>query len=107
MMHKLKYLQLAKQDIHAIVLYISDTLNAPKAALDLMNALDEAISRLEQFPYAYRIYQAVNQLEHEYRLMPVNNYAVFYIVNEVKHVVEIHRVIYAMMDLEKIIMDAL
>ncbi|HEY5561908.1 MAG TPA: type II toxin-antitoxin system RelE/ParE family toxin [Clostridiaceae bacterium] len=66
-----------------------------------LNALDKAISRLEDFPYSCRVYHHIQSLEAEYRLLPVKNYAVLYVVTE--NVVEIIRVIYAKMDLTKII----
>jgi toxin ParE1/3/4 len=100
-MYEIRYLPLAMKDLTDITAYIADHLKAPKAALNLLNALDESISRLEQFPYSCKVYQPTKELENEYRLLPVKNYAVFYVVKE--KVVEIHRVVYAKMDLTKII----
>lgn len=99
-MYEIRYLPLARKDLSDITAYIAEHLKAPKAALDLLNALDESISRLEQFPYSCKVYQPIKELENEYRLLPVKNYAVFYVVKE--KVVEIHRVVYAKMDLTKI-----
>ncbi|MFC4766615.1 type II toxin-antitoxin system RelE/ParE family toxin [Effusibacillus consociatus] len=78
-MHKLKYLPLAQKDLRDITDYIADTLKAPKAAMDLVDALDNSISRLQQFPYSCRVYQPIQSLEAEYRMLPVKNYLVFYI----------------------------
>lgn len=100
-MHKLKYLPLALKDLKDITDYITDTLKAPKAAMDLLNILDEALSMLEHFPYSCKLYQPIKDLEDEYRFLPVQNYAVFYVVKE--QVVEIHRVVYAKMDLTRVI----
>lgn len=100
-MFKLDYLPLALQDLKNISDYIVDTLHAPKAAADLLDDMDESISRLRQFPFSCRVYQPIVDMEHEYRILPVNNYLVFYVVSE--QVVEIHRVIYAKMDLTKMI----
>lgn len=100
-MYEIRYLPLARKDLTEIAIYIADHLKAPKAAMDLLNAMDECISRLEQFPYSYKVYQPIRELNNEYRLLPVKNYAVFYVVKE--KVVEIHRVIYAKIDLTKII----
>ncbi len=69
--------------------------------MDLIDALDNSISRLKQFPYSCRVYKQLDQSENEYRLLPVNKYMVFYIVNE--YDVEIHRIIYAKMNIEKLI----
>ena len=103
-MYKVSHLPIARKDIHDITFYISDTLNAPKAALDLIDAIAKSVSLLEQFPYVHRIYKSSEPLEHEYRALYVKNYAVFYVVDEERHVVEIHRVIYAKRDLQKALM---
>ena len=87
-MYKLSYLPLANRDIADAVNYIADELLAPKAALDLLDALDKSISRLKDFPYSCRVYQPVKPLEQEYRIIPVKNYAVFYTVDEKKKLVE-------------------
>lgn len=100
-MYKLSYLPVAKKDIADAVLYIADTLYAPKAALDLLDALDAAISRLAQFPYSCRVYLPAKPLEREYRLLNVRNYAVFYTADELKKRVEICRVIHAKRDIEQ------
>jgi toxin ParE1/3/4 len=99
-LHKLKYLPLAVKDLNKITVYITDILKVPQAAMDLLDALDNSISRLEQFPYSCKIYQTEELLETEYRMLSVRNYLVFYVVTE--HTVEIHRIIYAGMDYEKL-----
>lgn len=101
MKYEIRYLPLASKDLYNIVSYIADELKAPKAAMDLIDALDTSISRLAQFPYSCRVYHPEKSLENEYRVLPVKNYLVFYVVKE--QVVEIHRVIYAKMDLSKVI----
>lgn len=81
-MYEIGFLPLARKDLTDIANYISDHLKAPKAAMDLLNALDVSISRLEQFPYSCKVYQPIEMLENEYRLLLVKNYAVFYVVKE-------------------------
>ncbi|MGB4313387.1 MAG: type II toxin-antitoxin system RelE/ParE family toxin [Natronincolaceae bacterium] len=100
-MYRLSYLPVANRDITDIVNYIAETLAAPKAALDLLKALHESISRLKDFPYSCRVYQPVKPLEQEYRILTIKNYAVFYTVNEQDKLVEIYRVIYAKRNLDK------
>lgn len=97
-MHRLKYLPLAQKDLRNIISYIADTLKAPKAAVDLVDALDNSISRLQQFPYSCKVYKPIEPLETEYRMLPVKNCLVFYIVSEQE--VEIHRIVYAKMDIK-------
>lgn len=100
-MYRLKYLPLALNDLREITDYIANTLKAPKAAMNLLDTLDDSISRIEQFPYSCRLYQPIKGLEAEYRLLPVKNYAVFYVIKE--QVVEIHRIVYAKRDLTRFI----
>ncbi|MEL7633420.1 MULTISPECIES: type II toxin-antitoxin system RelE/ParE family toxin [Sporomusa] len=100
-MYEIKYLPLAQKDLADIITYIADHLKAAKAALDLLDTMDKSISRLEQFPYSCKVYQPIKILDGEYRLLPVKNYVVFYVVKE--QVVEIHRIVYAKMDLSKLI----
>jgi len=102
-MYKISYLPTARQDIFSIITYISEFLKADKAALDLLDEFDHAIALLKDFPYAHPVYRAVKSLEAEYRLLPVKNYAVFYVVQEREKQVEIRRILYAKMDLDKII----
>jgi len=56
-MHKIKYLPLALNDLKNIIHYISNTLKTPKAAMDLVDELDFSLSRLQQFPYSCKVYQ--------------------------------------------------
>lgn len=102
-MYEIIYLPIARQDITDIILYISDQLNAPKAAMDLLDALDHSISLLSDLPYAHKVYRPVRSLAEDYRMLPVKNYAVFYVVREQEKTIEIHRVIYAKLDLTKLI----
>jgi len=96
-MLKLKYLPLALKDLRNIISYIVDHLKAPKAAMDLVDTLDNSILRLQQFPFSCRLYQAMGPLDIEYRMLSVKNYLVFYVVTELE--VEIHRIIYSKMNL--------
>ncbi len=100
-MYRLKYLPLARKDLINITNYIANNLKAPKAAMDLINALDNSISQLRKFPYSCKVYQTIEPLDAEYRMLPVKNYLVFYIVTE--HEVEIHRIIYTKMDIKNLI----
>ncbi len=101
--YKINYLPVAKEDITDIILYISEHLSASKAAMDLLESLDASISLLQDFPYAYKLFRMIKPIDEEYRLLPVKNYAVFYVVREHEKIVEIHRVIYSKMDINRII----
>lgn len=95
-MYRLRYLPLAQKDLINIVSYISDTLKNPVAALELVNKLDDSISRLAKFPFSCRVFQSDEFLKSEYRLLPVKNYLVFYVVTD--NEIEIHRIVYSKID---------
>ena len=100
-MYKIRYLPIAQKDLWNITEYILDNLKSPKAAMDFIYILDKSILRLKQYPYSCKSYQPQEPLEVEYRFLTVKNYLVFFIV--IENIVEIHRIIYAKMNLEKII----
>lgn len=68
-MYKLKYLPLAQKDLRDITIHIAENLKAPKAAMDLLDALDKSIDRLQQFPYSCKVYQPIEPLAAEYRML--------------------------------------
>ena len=100
-MNKIRYLPIAQKDLQDIILYFLDNLKSPKAAMDFIETLDKSILRLEQYPYSCKLYQSQGPLEFEYRFLHVKNYLIFYIVTE--NIIEIHRIVYTKMNLEKII----
>ena len=99
--YDIKYLPLAKKDLNDIISYISDHLKANEAALDFLETLEVAVIRLRKFPFSCRVYQITKSMEDEYRILPVKNYAVFYVVEGDR--VEIRRIVYAKMDLSNFI----
>lgn len=98
-MYKIEYLPIARRDITNILTYISNQLNAPKAAMELLDEFDTKIAVLREFPYSHGIYRTIKPLKKEYRMLAVKRYAIFYIVKEQKQVVEIQRVMYAKSDM--------
>ena len=100
-MHRLVYLPLARKDLENITSYIADTLKDPQAALNLVDFLDSSLEQLQHFPYLGKGYQPMQSTELDYRMMPVRNYLVFYVV--IDQTIEIHRVIYKKTDLPNVI----
>ena len=100
-MHEIKYLPSFNQELNAIVEYITYTLEAPRAALNLLDELEESINNLKKFPLAHRLYRPIKPISTEYRLFTVKNYLVFYVVLETT--IEIHRIIYKKRDLSQLI----
>jgi plasmid stabilization system protein ParE len=102
MTYKINYLPIARTDLIEIIDYISNHLKAPRAAINLIEEFNKSILRLQEFPYSCKVYNSkVKTLENEYRVLQVKNYMVFYIIK--KNEVEIYRVIYSKMDIDKIL----
>lgn len=81
-----------------IIRYISVELKNPDAANRLAVELVDTAESVLTFPYATSVYQSIRPLKHEYRKILVQNYLLFYWVDEEKKLVTIARVIYAKRD---------
>lgn len=97
-MYRLEYLPIARKDMLEIVRYISQELQNPDAADRLAEALINAAEGVLKFPYASAVHQPIRPLKHEYRKILVQNFLVFYWVDEEKKLVTVARVIYAKRD---------
>ncbi|GBR77353.1 toxin ParE [Candidatus Termititenax dinenymphae] len=100
-MLNVRYLPLAKKDLHDIVEYIAGVLKSPQAAANFLSAVEKALEHLQTFPFSCRVYQSIETLNLEYRVKLVGNYLLFYVVLD--NVLEVHRVIYAKRNLPQII----
>ncbi|MCL2809160.1 MAG: type II toxin-antitoxin system RelE/ParE family toxin [Treponema sp.] len=101
MIEEIKYLPSFQQELNAIVDYISITLEAPRAAMKLVDELDIEIKKLKRFPNAHRLYRPIKPIKTPYRIFTVGNYLVFYVVLE--EYIEIHRIIYKKRNLSQLV----
>lgn len=81
-----------------IVRYISLELQNPDAAERLAVELVNAAESVLKFPYAAAAYRTIRPLKHEYRKILVQNFLMFYWVDEEKKLVIVARVVYAKRD---------
>ena len=100
-MFEVKYLPSFYRELDTIVEYISVTLEAPRATLNLLDELEEEINNLKKFPHARRLYRPIKPIPTKYRILTVKNYLVFYVV--IENIIEIHRIIYKKRDLSQLI----
>ena len=98
-MHKIVYLPLAEQDLLEALDYIAYTLDAPKAARDLLGEFDETVKQLAEFPYACELYRTDRPMQDEIRKVPVKNYVLYYAVFQDR--VEIRRFLHGRRDRSK------
>lgn len=93
-MYRLEYLPVAKQDITDIARYIGRELSNPPAAEKLIREMVETADKLVDFPYGNPVYHPIRPLKGEYRRLLVQNYILFYSVDEAQKRITIMRVIY-------------
>ena len=103
--YKIEYLPAAQQDMVDIVRYVSHDLHNPVAANKLAEEFLKAVDNLLMFPYTSATYYPIRPLKKEYRKLFVQNYIMFYWVNEKNKVVTVVRVIYAHRNYEKLLAD--
>lgn len=79
-MYKIVYLPLAESDLLEALDYIAHTLDAPKAARELLEEFDETVRRVGEFPYAFELYRTDRPMRDEIRKVTVKNYVLYYAV---------------------------
>lgn len=93
--------KVAKDDLREIYKYIAYDLLSPQTALNQLERLEEKIYSLENMPTKYRVYD--KEISTEIRFVPVNNYCVFYKINEENLIVDIIRIIYSGRNIENVL----
>ncbi len=92
--YRIEVLRSALDDIVETARYIKNELQNPQAAEALTERFFAAMEELGEFPYAHPVYVPVRPLKYEYRQVPVENYLLFYRVDEPAKLVTVARVIY-------------
>lgn len=95
----------AESDLRGIYEYIAFELLAPENAKGQVARLEEMILGLEEFPNRFRQYEKEPWYSRGLRIMPVDNYLVFYIPNQKEMTVTIIRIMYAGRDIDQRLKD--
>jgi len=93
MKYRIIYLPRAIIDRDEIKTYLSNYYSS--TARKFFKLLKERTNQLKEFPYSCPVYQD----EPNYRILIVDNYLVFYIVDEKSKVIEIHRIFHSSQDI--------
>lgn len=104
--YRLRYLPLFYKDFSSIVDYITNVLENPKAAENLISAVESAI--MERIPNAesFEKYASKKERKYTYYRIYVGNYIIYYVViddNADDKIMEIRRILYKGRDGEKLI----
>lgn len=95
-----EYSQEALVDIKSIYTYISQILHAPLTARRQVNRIRKEIRDLEAFPTKYVLVEWEPWASMKMHRLPIDNYIVFYFVDEQAMAVKIVRIVYGGRNLE-------
>lgn len=102
-MHKLRINPLALEDLLDIKQYISDELQNPESATQVVSKIIESYEKLKEFPAPGGELASKIDAPTDYRYLVTGSYIVFYKVDDTY--VSIYRVLYAKRDYLKIILQ--
>ena len=101
MIWKVNYTEDSEQDLQDIFTYISDILLEPVTAERQTNRIMDAVESLDHMPLRYSLYDKDSWHTKGLRVLPVDNYLVFYFSDESQGTISIIRIMYGGRDIEK------
>ncbi|MCM1263480.1 MAG: type II toxin-antitoxin system RelE/ParE family toxin [Butyrivibrio sp.] len=90
----------AKNDLRSIFEYIAFDLQSPQNAAGQLDRLEKHIASLNEMPERCRVYDKEPWFSRNLRILPVDNYLVFYIPDNEEKVVTVVRVMYGGRDID-------
>ncbi len=100
-MWHLVYTEQAEQDVRSIYEYIAFTLLAPETAKNQTVRIMDAIANLNHMPFRHPHYEKEPWKSKGLRVLPVDNYLVFYLAVESRKTVAVIRIMYGGRNVEK------
>ena len=97
--YKVEITKEALQDMEDIYNYIANELLSPENAMGQYNRIAGKILRLDMFPEKFKVLESEREKKRELRRLVVDNYSVFYVINEDRVIVT--NVLYSASDIEK------
>ena len=90
----------AEEDLYLIAEYLIQELKAGETAVKQMSRIEQAVTSLEEMPERFHVYDRKPWRERNLRVMGVDNYLVFYIIDKTNMTVTVTRVMYGRRDIE-------
>ncbi len=84
----------AKNDLREIFKYIAFDLQSVQNAVGQIERIEKAISSLDTMPERFKVYDKPKWRKRNLRIMPINNYLVFYIPSHDNCTVTVLRIMY-------------
>ena len=88
----------AQRDIEGIYEYIAFTLMEPSTASKQISRIEKAVYSLEQMPERFHQYAKEPWKSRNLRVMPVDNFLIFYLVDLANNTVTVLRAMYGRRD---------
>lgn len=89
----------ALMDMEQLYNHIANVLLSPENAIGQYDRIADAILKLDQMPERFRVIDLESEYFKELRRMPVDNYSVFYVIND--DTVIVTNVLYSASDIEQ------
>ena len=105
MTYSIEMTRQAVNDLKGIFEYIAFELHSVQAASSQLSRLENRIMSLNIMPERHRLYGKEPWKSRGLRIMPVDNYCVFYIVDNCSQTVSIIRIMYAGRDYETLFQE--
>ena len=99
--YSVKYSTRAFYDLQDIEEYITNAFKNPEAALEQIYRITRAVRNLENFPKMHAV-RKTDLKNREIRAFPVNNYNIFYFIDEAENIVNISRVLYGRRNIDSL-----
>ena len=103
--YEVKITEYALEAMRGIAHYISYDLLAPQAAVNTLNAIRAEIKSLNTLPSRVALTDDEPWRSEGIHKMPVNNYLVYFWINEDEHIVQVTNVVYARRDQKNVLQD--
>lgn len=100
MTYEVKFTNEAQTDLRSIFEYIAFQLQEPENAKRQFLRIEEMILSLDNMPERNRLYEREPLKSRGLRVLPIDNYVIFYIPDAVTMIVTIIRIMYAGRDIE-------
>ncbi len=101
MIYEVRMTPEAKSDLRGIFEYIAFDLQSVQNAAGQLDRLEKSIASLDQMPERFRMYEKEPWHSRNLRIMPVDNYVVFYIPDSETKLVTVIRVMYGGRDADR------
>jgi len=95
------YTEIAENDLRDLYEYIAFSLLEPAIAKKQARRIIDAIAKLDKLPLRFRVYETDPWKSKGLRVLPVDNYLVFYLAIETHKTVAVIRIMYSGCDVER------